>query len=452
MFGTLHYNAGSDETQFVERSTGRIEEGGNAIAHFACDSCRAKKVERNALWSKNLSLTTPLCHFSFDAMARNEAVSGARLPPPIAHTLIIAAREGSSENTMPMDIQPMDIQPMDIQPMDIQGLGKKLLARLKHHLISKPCLTLERVQSSQDHDASEFDFSYSNIVKNIVENTDKTVDNSIPNQQPSPDLTASSPRLDPIIPSASSISGLTPQWSLENDSVSTHPPFASDNVLAFPTFESDISTHTSNQTLCRCPHAMSALLEESQSRSSRISIQTTHFTLAHIKTALERCTRTLDCSHCSPRSDHMMLAAVVINRLVSILEEVVRVYTQRRASSSASSSSSFSSSSVPLNQQQQSDASPHHQKPHYRYHQDRNSYYDLFIGDYAINSEVELAAVMTALTVVLVKDALSLLERMKGVARAKGRETQLQMLWGAEQRARKIAGSMRDVAGAGIGG
>lgn len=137
-----------------------------------------------------------------------------------------------------------------------------------------------------------------------------------------------------------------------------------------------------------------------------------------------------------------MLAAVVINNLVSILEEVVRVYTQRRASSSSSSSSS-----VHLDQQQQSDASPCHHN-----HQEGNSYYDLFIGDYAINSEVELAAVMKALTVVLVTGALSLLERMKGVARAKGRETQLQMLWGAEQRARKIAGSMRDGAGAGSGG
>jgi len=138
----------------------------------------------------------------------------------------------------------------------------------------------------------------------------------------------------------------------------------------------------------------------------------------------------------------MMLAAVVIHRLVSILEEVVRVYNQRRASSS---------SSTHLDQQQQSDASPRHHN-HHHHHQDRKSCYDLFIGDYAINSEAEWAAVMKALTVVLVKSALSLLERMKGVARAKGRETQLQMLWGAEQRTRKVVGSKRDEAGAGGGG
>ena len=48
MFGTLHYNAGSNETQYVERSDGVAEHGGNATAHFACDNCRAKKVEWTA--------------------------------------------------------------------------------------------------------------------------------------------------------------------------------------------------------------------------------------------------------------------------------------------------------------------------------------------------------------------------------------------------------------------
>ncbi len=48
MFGTLHYNAGRNETQYVERSNGVVEHGGNTASHFACDNCRAKKVERTA--------------------------------------------------------------------------------------------------------------------------------------------------------------------------------------------------------------------------------------------------------------------------------------------------------------------------------------------------------------------------------------------------------------------
>jgi len=132
MFGTLHYNASSNETQFVQRSVGGAEQGGNAMAHFACDSCRAKKVEPNALWSQNLPLTTMLCHLSLDATARNTAVSGARLPPLFARTPNTAAKRRCSGITM---------------PIDGQGLGEELLARMKHRLISKSCLAAYRVQN-----------------------------------------------------------------------------------------------------------------------------------------------------------------------------------------------------------------------------------------------------------------------------------------------------------------
>lgn len=65
---------------------------------------------------------------------------------------------------------------------------------------------------------------------------------------------------------------------------------------------------------------MSIRLEDSGSRSRRISIQTTHYTLAHIKTVLQHCTQIHDCTRCSTRSDRMMLAAVVVNKNVSVLK------------------------------------------------------------------------------------------------------------------------------------
>jgi len=34
MFGTLHYNAGRNETQYVERSNGVVEHGGKTASHF----------------------------------------------------------------------------------------------------------------------------------------------------------------------------------------------------------------------------------------------------------------------------------------------------------------------------------------------------------------------------------------------------------------------------------
>lgn len=182
---------------------------------------------------------------------------------------------------------------------------------------------------------------------------------------------------------------------------------------------------------------MSIHLEDSGSRSRSITIQTTHYTLAHIKTVLQHCTQIHDCTHCSTRSDHMMLAAVVVNKNVSVLKEVFDVYTQRRAASSKAVDGEETGEQLPL----------HHRHANQR-QQDRSSCYDLFVGDYVVNSEDEWAVVMKALIEILSKRTLDLLERMKGAARAKRRETQVQMLMGAEHKARKVAWGIRDGKGA----
>ena len=44
MFGTLHYDADSNDTRYVERLDGISDLGGNIPLRSACDSCRAKKV------------------------------------------------------------------------------------------------------------------------------------------------------------------------------------------------------------------------------------------------------------------------------------------------------------------------------------------------------------------------------------------------------------------------
>lgn len=253
--------------------------------------------------------------------------------------------------------------------------------------------------------------------------------NSAPNQLPSPDLTSSSPIFHQANPSVSSTSAATPQWPFENGKTNVHLSSTSAKSLQHPTRNFEGPIKSSTRTLCHCPQAMSTLLDDSRGRCGRISIQNTHFILAHIKTALHQCTQILDCNYCSDRSDHMMLATVASNKLVSTLEEVVRVYTQRGASSIAD-----------VDQHEYSDTNF---RRHPRHYETRTNCYDLFIGDYAINSEVEWAAVMKAL-IILLKRTFDLLEQMKEVASAKGRETQVHMLWEAEQRARQTAGSMRD--------
>ena len=58
---------------------------------------------------------------------------------------------------------------------------------------------------------------------------------------------------------------------------------------------------------------------------------TTYTNFAPIKTVLQHCAQIHSCAHCSTRSDHMMLAAVVVNKNVSLLQEVFDMYTQRCA-------------------------------------------------------------------------------------------------------------------------
>ena len=124
-----------------------------------------------------------------------------------------------------------------------------------------------------------------------------------------------------------------------------------------------------------------------------------------------------------------MLGTVIMKELASLLEEIVRAYTQRR---------SLPSTSRESQQYGVTDSLPH------RNDQNKDACYNIFIGDYTINSEVEWTAVTRALLAILSKRMLDLLDRAKVVARLGGHDTQVHILWGAEQRARKVISSMRD--------
>lgn len=129
-----------------------------------------------------------------------------------------------------------------------------------------------------------------------------------------------------------------------------------------------------------------------------------------------------------------MLAAVVVNKNVSLLQEVFDVYTQRCAALSKAGDGEDAGEQPSL----------HHANAHQQPLQRRSSCYHLFVGDYVVNSEDEWAAVIKPLIEILSRRTLDLLERMKGAARAKRRETQVQMLMGPEHKARKVAWGIRD--------
>ncbi|KAI4137670.1 MAG: hypothetical protein L6R39_007161 [Caloplaca ligustica] len=203
----------------------------------------------------------------------------------------------------------------------------------------------------------------------------------------------------------------------------------------------ELAPQTSPQTLCNCSQAMSTLLDDSEKKMSGISVQTTHLALAHIKHVLQHCVQILDCSYCSARSDHMMLAAVVANKIVFVEEDVARVLGHV-----------CESLTHPQSPRHHGDGELQHhtRNQHHHAQYDRYICYDLFIGDYVVDSEVEWAAVVRALIVILSKRTIDMLERMKRIAKTRGRETQVRMLWSAEQRARKVAWSIRDKTGIGI--
>ena len=105
-----------------------------------------------------------------------------------------------------------------------------------------------------------------------------------------------------------------------------------------------------------------------------------------------------------------MLAAVVLNKLVSIMEEVSHIYIRRRTSRSGSDN--------------------------------RNTSWNLSIGDYAIDLEVELAAVMKVLIIISLQRTLDMLECLKRITNSTLRETQISMLRATEQKAKKVALNM----------
>ena len=112
-----------------------------------------------------------------------------------------------------------------------------------------------------------------------------------------------------------------------------------------------------------------------------------------------------------------MLAAVVISKLVFIMEEVFHVYIRRRTPRSD------------LDRQ--------------------SNCWSLCIGEYIVDSEGEWAAVMKVLIVSLLKRTLDTLHCLKRVAKANLREAQISMLNAAEQKAMEVALSMQ---AGGVGG
>ena len=228
---------------------------------------------------------------------------------------------------------------------------------------------------------------------------------------PGPEPTSPSPRISPLLTPLNSTESSTRQGQLDHERIRAHSTNLPDNSIHPSESEAEDALNAGTSTLCQCPQAMVNLLQESETRYHRVEIRNMHIIIAQEKKALNQCNQLLDCNHCSLLSDHMMLAAVVLNKFAFNMEEVSRIYIQRQASRSD------------LDHQ--------------------TNFWDLSIGAYAVDLEVEWAAVMKVLIVILLERALDMLECLKRIAKANLRETQISMLQATEQKAKKVALNMQ---------
>ena len=237
------------------------------------------------------------------------------------------------------------------------------------------------------------------------------LDNSSSHRLSHPAPTSSSPRLSPILTPFASAEDSTPPAPAEPQRPKAVPIYPPDRIVHSSEPQGEGFAEAGAKALCQCPQAMFNLLEESESEYHRVGIRNMHIIIAQVKNALRQCNQVLDCNHCSLLSDHMMLAAVVLNKIVSIMGEVSRIYIQR-----------------------------HTLRGEFDH---QSNGWNLSIGDYSIDLEVEWAAVMKVLITILLERTLDMLGCLKRIARASLRQTQLSMLGATEQKAKKVALNMQ---------
>lgn len=190
-----------------------------------------------------------------------------------------------------------------------------------------------------------------------------------------------------------------------------HPP---GKVLKRSELRANTSANATSGPACQCSMTLVGLLEESESKTYNVEIGNIHTILAYQKQALKHCNKILDCVHCNSPSDHMMLLAVVCRKLVSMMEEVVCSFVQQK--------------NLQIKGVGGDDRRP--------------GSWNLFFGDYVIDSEAERMPIIRTLIVVHLKSTLQILDRQRRTARTASRETQMAMLQVIAQRVAKMASNL----------
>ena len=160
--------------------------------------------------------------------------------------------------------------------------------------------------------------------------------------------------------------------SINHEEVDSHPTSPTDTSLSSLRTRVDYSTRIEQSAIGTCSQNMAIHLGESEDTYHHFEDESSHIILAHVKSALQHCNQTLTCNTCRLLSDPMMLAAVLVNKVVSVLESISFIFSRRRRASHSEINKTDSKDRLQIS-----------------------------VGDYTIDSEMEWTAVMEVLGTIL---------------------------------------------------
>ena len=129
---------------------------------------------------------------------------------------------------------------------------------------------------------------------------------------------------------------------------------------------------------CQYSQAIIALFEDSEMRPGEVELRSMDTILASRKETLKRCKSIVDFPHCNSPSDQMLLLAVICRKLVTVMEEAVRIFVQQKIAP------------------QQAQDDPITGGDDRQYNQ---AHWSLSFGNYMVDSETEWAQVIKVLLV-----------------------------------------------------
>ena len=261
---------------------------------------------------------------------------------------------------------------------------------------------------------------------NTTDIGDSYFSNSIHNEPASTDL-ALSPC--PIFPEFGTDSYLTPPLtSLQScvDTTASEPatPCQSLSVSMLPRVQDDqkIALEHGSKTLpssddsparCQCLRLIGVLLEDLERKNHLDDPAALDSILAWQKRALAHCSTVLSCSTCVARSEYILLLGLITERLATLCESTVCLYSKevlRRSNFRISSNGK------------------HHSRT------SSEEFSTVFLGRYEIDSSEEWSSLIRVVIVLQLRSLRSLLRGMKKAATAGTNATQLPMVQATERR------------------